>query len=86
VTISKRRSLSEQPRKKIDQSISMPVFDGEGDLELFLDRFDMLADYFEWREPKRVFRLQQYIRGDAQYMLTDIRNGLAFQHLSKFSG
>jgi hypothetical protein len=74
VRTSKRRSLSEQPRKKIDQSISMPVFDGEGDLELFLDRFDMLADYYEWREPERLFRLQQCIRGDAQYMLTDIRN------------
>jgi hypothetical protein len=65
------RSASGQLRKRIDHSISMPVFDGEGDLELFLNRFDMLADYFEWEEPERLFRLRHCIRGDAQYMLTD---------------
>jgi hypothetical protein len=40
-----------QPHRKIDQSISMPVSDGEGDFELFLVRFDMLADYYAWIEP-----------------------------------
>jgi hypothetical protein len=50
------RCASEQLRKRIDHSISMPVFDGEGDLELFLNQFDMLADYYEWQEPERHFQ------------------------------
>jgi hypothetical protein len=50
------------------------VSDGEGDLELFLDHFDKLADYYAWIEPQRLSRLRQCIRGDAQYMPTVIRN------------
>ena len=74
VETSRKRDASEMLRKKIDHSIMMPVFDGESDLELFLDRFETLASYYEWQEPERLFRLRQCIRGDAQYMLIDTRS------------
>jgi hypothetical protein len=33
-------------RRRLDQFVEMPKFDGVGDLELFLQRFGTLADYY----------------------------------------
>lgn len=79
VKSGRRRSLSVdnyQPRlmsdrRRIDQSVEMPRFDGIGDLELFIQRFDMLADYYQWPEDEKLFRLKQCVHGDAQYVLID---------------
>ena len=58
-------------RRRIDQSVEMPKFDGVGDLELFLQRFDMLAEYYDWSTSEQLFRLKQCVQGDAQYVLID---------------
>ena len=58
--------------RRIDHSVDMPQFDGLGDVELFLQRFHTLAQYYEWREEEKLFRMKQCIRGDAQYMLMDM--------------
>jgi hypothetical protein len=50
----------------------MPRFDGTGDLELFLRRFQTLAEYFDWRGEEKLFRLKNCIHGDAQYVLMDL--------------
>jgi hypothetical protein len=36
----------------------MPKFDGVDDLELFLQRFGTLADYYNWSADERLFRLK----------------------------
>ena len=51
--------------RRIDHSVNMPQFDGLGDEELFLQRFHTLAQYYEWREEDKLFRMKQCIRGDA---------------------
>jgi len=56
----------------IDSSIEMPRFDGTGDLDIFLQRFQTLADYYLWSENEQLFRLKTCIQGDAQYVLTDL--------------
>ena len=58
--------------KQIDHSIEMPQFDGRSDVELFLRRFELLAEYYAWSDTERLFRMKQSIRGDAQYMLMDL--------------
>jgi hypothetical protein len=50
----------------------MPRFDGTGDLDIFLQRFQTLADYYLWHEDEQLFRLKTCIQGDAQYVLTDL--------------
>ena len=47
----------------------MPRVDGTGDLELFLQRFRTLADYYEWSNSEQLFRLKNSMQGDAQYLL-----------------
>jgi len=42
------------------------------DLELFLRRFQTLAEYFDWRGEEKLFRLKNCIRDDAQYVLMDL--------------
>jgi predicted aspartyl protease len=59
-------------QRQIDASIEMPHFDGNGDVELFLHRFHMLAEFFQWNDREEMFRLKQCVRGDAQYMLLDM--------------
>ena len=63
-----------QASRRVDQSIEMPRFDGTGDLELFLRRFQTLAEYFDWRGEEKLFRLKNCIHGDAQYVLMDLGN------------
>ena len=58
----------------VDQSVDMPRFDGYGDLELFLQRFNTLATYFRWSSEEKLFRLRNSIQGDAIYMLADLDN------------
>ena len=58
--------------RKIDPSIEMPSFDGSGDVELFLHRFETLVEFFNWTEREQVFRIKQCVKADAQYMLLDI--------------
>ena len=60
--------------RRVDQSIEMPHFDGTGNLELFLRRFETLAGYFDWRGEEKLFRLKNCIRDDAQYVLMDLNN------------
>lgn len=48
----------------------MPRFDGDGDLELFIQRFDIIAGYYNWPTDEKLFRLK-YCNGDAQYLLVD---------------
>jgi len=50
----------------------MPRFDGTGDLDIFLQRFQTLADYYLWHADEQLFRLKTCIKGDAQYVLTDL--------------
>ena len=78
---TRRRSFSaqcafreHQAPRRVDQSIEMPRFDGTGDLELFLRRFQTLAEYFDWRGEEKLFRLKNCIRDDAQYVLMDLGN------------
>jgi hypothetical protein len=58
-------------RRRLDQFVEMPKFDGVVDMKLFLQRFRTLADYYNWSADERLFRLKQCIQGDAQYMLID---------------
>jgi hypothetical protein len=55
--------------RQIDASIEMPPFEGNGDVELFLHRFHMLAEFFQWNDRVELFRLKQCVRGDARCML-----------------
>ncbi|HSN23390.1 MAG TPA: retropepsin-like aspartic protease, partial [Methylomicrobium sp.] len=58
--------------RRIDQSIEMPRFDGTGDLELFIQRVNTKADYYNWTAGEKLFRLKNCIHGDAQYLLVDL--------------
>ena len=60
------------PPPHMDPCVQMPEFDGSGDLELFLHRFHMLSEFYRWDRREQLFRLQQCVRGDAQYMLMDL--------------
>lgn len=68
------RTLNYRPpyERTIDPSIEMPSFDGSGDVELFLQRFETLVEFFKWTEREQVFRIKQCVKADAQYMLLDI--------------
>jgi len=45
-----------------DQFVEMRRFDGTGDLELFLQRFRILADYYRWSNSEQLFRLKNCIQ------------------------
>ena len=70
---SERSSYRRQrdPVKPIDGSIVIPKFDGTGDLDLFLKRFQAIADYCNWNDRDTLFRLEQSIQDSAQYVLMD---------------
>lgn len=59
------------PARPIDGSIVIPKFDGSGDLELFLKRFQAIAEYCHWNDRETLFRLEQSILDDAQYVMMD---------------
>ena len=59
------------PVTPIDGSIVIPKFDGTGDLDLFLKRFQAIADYCNWNDRDTLFRLEQSIQDSAQYVLMD---------------
>jgi hypothetical protein len=58
-------------KRVIDHSITLPVFDGYGDLNMFLQRFESIADYYGWPSAESLFRMKQRITGDAEYVLGD---------------
>jgi hypothetical protein len=60
------------PSPYMDPCVRMPDFDGSGDLELFLHRFHVLSEFYCWDRREQLFRLQQCVRGDAQYMCMDL--------------
>jgi hypothetical protein len=45
---SQREDSTNFNSRRVDQFVEMPRFDGTGDLELFLQRFRTLADYYGW--------------------------------------
>ena len=55
--------------RPVDNSITVPRFDGGGDLELFLKRFMSVAQYYCWTEDEKLFRLEHSIMDSAQYVL-----------------
>jgi hypothetical protein len=59
-------------KRRVDQFVEMPRFDGTGDLELFLQRFRTLAEYYGWTNSEQLFRLKNSIQGDAQYVVFDL--------------
>jgi transposase InsO family protein len=60
------------PSPYMDPCVRMPEFDGSGDIELFLHRFHVLSEFYCWDRREQLFRLQQCVRGDAQYMCMDL--------------
>ena len=63
-----RRPLEESSpvRRRIDYTVEMPKFDGVGHLELFLQRFRTLAEYYKWPTSEQLFRMKQCVQADAQ--------------------
>ena len=55
----------------MDSSIVLPQFDGSGDLELFLKRFQSIASFYNWSERETLFRLEQSVLDNAQYVMQD---------------
>ena len=49
----------------------MSQFDGVGDVELFLQRFALLANYYGRSDSEWIFRIKRSIRGNAQFILMD---------------
>jgi hypothetical protein len=69
---SQREDSTNFNSRRVDQFVEMPRFDGTGDLELFLQRFRTLVDYYGWSNSEQLFRLKNSIQGDAQYLLLDM--------------
>ena len=57
--------------RPVDSSVTVPRFDGSGDLELFLKRFMSVAQFYCWTEDEKLFRLEHSIMDNAQYVLMD---------------
>jgi hypothetical protein len=57
--------------RSLDSSVILPSFDGYGDLNLFLQRFESIADHYRWPPEEVLFRMKQRITGDAEYVLGD---------------
>jgi hypothetical protein len=57
--------------RPLDNSILLPTFDGYGDLNLFLQRFESIAKHCGWSPEELLFRMKQRITGDAEYVLGD---------------
>ncbi|HSN24302.1 MAG TPA: hypothetical protein VLS45_09100, partial [Methylomicrobium sp.] len=57
--------------RPLDNSILLPTFDGYGDLNLFLQRFESIAKHCGWLPEELLFRMKQRITGDAEYVLGD---------------
>jgi hypothetical protein len=58
-----------QVRGVWDPSIILPTFDGYGVIQLFLQRFEAIANHFKWSPEEQLFRMKQRITGDAEYVL-----------------
>ena len=67
-SIFERNSI---PRRPMDSSIAVLHFDGSGDLELFLKRFQSIASFYSWNERETLFRLEQSVLDNAQYVMQD---------------
>ena len=64
-----RNSSRQRP---VDNSITVPRFDGTGDVELFLKRFQSVAQYYGWNDKEQVFRLEHCLTDNVQYVLMDV--------------
>ena len=69
-TSSLNLEQSSMPRH-LDQSVILPTFDGYGDLNLFLQKFESIAAHYHWSPQESLFRLKQRIVGDAEYVFGD---------------
>jgi len=47
------------------------MFDGYGDLNLFIQRFESIATHYRWPQNELLFRMKQRITGVAEYVLGD---------------
>jgi len=65
-------SLASRQVRGVDSFIEMPRFDGTSDLDIFLQRFQTLTDYYLWHADEQLFKLKTCIQGDAQYVLSDL--------------
>lgn len=57
--------------RALDHSIILQTCDGYGDLSLFIQRFESIADHCGWPPKELLFRMKQRITGDAEYVLGD---------------
>jgi hypothetical protein len=55
--------------RSLDSSVVLPSFDGYGDPNLFLQRFESIADHYRWPPEEVLFRMKQRITGDAEYVI-----------------
>jgi len=81
----RRKSLKVGKSRPIDSTITVPRFDGSGDLELFLKRFKSVAQYYCRTESETLFRLEHVISDNAQYVLLLILQQVYISSLT-FSG
>jgi hypothetical protein len=81
--VNKTGSKSEMQTGQIDNSVIVPQFDENGDLELFLKRFMSVSRYYQWSKEEKLFRLEHCIADNAQYVLMD---GLPESSVDEFVG
>ena len=53
-------------RRDRQQTFKAPIFDGHGDVELFIERFLEVSEANEWRDAAALLHLKQALQGDAQ--------------------
>jgi hypothetical protein len=63
---------ADPPRcRPLDYSILLPTFDGYGDRNLLLQRFEFIVKYCRLSPEELLLHMLQRITGDAQYFLSD---------------
>jgi hypothetical protein len=70
-TLEDIMNLDRPAYRPLDHSVVLPSFDGYGDLNLFLQKFDTIAAHYNWNSQELLFRMKQRIVGDAEYVLGD---------------
>lgn len=69
--LDRSSAWTERKSRPVDSSVTVPRFDGTGDLELFLKRFMSVAQYYGWTDNEKLFRLEHAMSDNAQYVLMD---------------
>ena len=70
--LCKIRSQSSPPCSRIrpcQPSITIPQFDGKGDLQIFLSKFTTIAEVFNWSDIERAQRLRLQLVSNAESVL-----------------